>query len=77
MLVIIYKCGIFIGQNLIPNHGKYVFFVFLLMLHIYGKIRLIFTIRQRSRNSSRGRVKNFHFSISFRLAVGPTQPPNQ
>jgi hypothetical protein len=31
--------------------------------------------RQRNRSSSPGRVKNFHFSISSRPALGPTQPP--
>jgi hypothetical protein len=31
----------------------------------------------RVRNSSPGRVKNFHFSISSRLALGSTQPPIQ
>jgi hypothetical protein len=30
-----------------------------------------------SRSSSPGRVKNFHFSISSRLALGSTQPPIQ
>jgi hypothetical protein len=29
------------------------------------------------RSSSPSRVNNFHFSISSRLALGPTQPPIQ
>jgi hypothetical protein len=33
--------------------------------------------RPRGRSSSPGRVKNFHFSISSRPALGPTQPPIQ
>jgi hypothetical protein len=31
--------------------------------------------RTRGRSSSPGRVKNFHFSMSSRPALGPTQPP--
>jgi hypothetical protein len=33
--------------------------------------------RLRGRSSSPGRVKNFLFSKSFRLILGPTQPPIQ
>jgi hypothetical protein len=33
--------------------------------------------RLRGRSSSPDRVKNFHFSMSFRPAVGPYQPPIQ
>jgi hypothetical protein len=33
--------------------------------------------RPRYRSSSSGRGKNFHFSMSSRLALGPTQPPIQ
>jgi hypothetical protein len=33
--------------------------------------------RPRGRGSSPGRVKNFFFSTSARLALGPTQPPIQ
>jgi hypothetical protein len=33
--------------------------------------------RQRGRSSSPGRVKNFLFSTSTRLVLGPTQPPIQ
>jgi hypothetical protein len=29
----------------------------------------------KGKRSSPGRVKNFHFCISFRPALGPTQPP--
>jgi hypothetical protein len=35
------------------------------------------TGRPRGRNSSPGKVKNFHFSTSSRPALGPTQPPVQ
>jgi hypothetical protein len=33
--------------------------------------------RPKGRNSSLGRVKNFHFSTSSIQLVGPTQPPLQ
>jgi hypothetical protein len=33
--------------------------------------------RSRGRSSSPGRVKNFHISILFRPATGPTQPSFQ
>jgi hypothetical protein len=33
--------------------------------------------RPRGRRSSLGGVKNFHFSVSSRPALGPTQPPIQ
>jgi hypothetical protein len=33
--------------------------------------------RLRGRGSSPGRVKNFHFSMSSRPALGSTQPPIQ
>jgi hypothetical protein len=33
--------------------------------------------RPRGRNSSPGKAKNFPFSISCRLDLGPTQPPIQ
>jgi hypothetical protein len=33
--------------------------------------------QQRGRSSNPSRVKNFHFSISYRPALGPTQPPIQ
>jgi hypothetical protein len=32
---------------------------------------------KRGRSSSPGRIKNFLFSTSSRLALGPTQPPTQ
>jgi hypothetical protein len=35
------------------------------------------TGRLRGRGSSPGRVKNFHFSMSSRPALGSTQPPIQ
>jgi hypothetical protein len=38
---------------------------------------LLRTGRPRSRNSSRGRVKNFLFSTSSRPALGSAQPPIQ
>jgi hypothetical protein len=37
----------------------------------------LWAARTRARSSSPGRVKNFHFSMSSRPALGPTQPPIQ
>jgi hypothetical protein len=53
-----------------------------------SKIKMIFSKRSRysdwlwdgrprGRNSSPGRVNNFHFSISSKPALGSTQPPTQ
>jgi hypothetical protein len=38
---------------------------------------LLLTERLRGQSSSPGRVKNFLFFVSSRLALGPTQPPLQ
>jgi hypothetical protein len=33
--------------------------------------------RPRGRSSSPGKIKDLHFSLSYRVALGPTQPPIQ
>jgi hypothetical protein len=58
---------------------------YLMLLWLYGKepgycslySDWLQTGRPRDQSSRPGRVKNFHFSMSFRLALGPTQPPIQ
>jgi hypothetical protein len=45
--------------------------------HLGGCSDWIRAGRRRGRSSSPGRVKNFHFYMLFRLALGPTQIPIQ
>jgi hypothetical protein len=40
-------------------------------------MRMLRAERQRDQSSGPGRVKNFNLCISFRPAIGPTQPPIQ
>jgi hypothetical protein len=46
-------------------------------IHSAVGIAIDYELEDRGWSSSPGRVKNFHFSISFRPALGPTQPPIQ
>jgi hypothetical protein len=61
------------------------FWSVLLLHHVHSLLRLVAlsvqrllrAARPRGRSSSLCRVKNFHFSVSFKLALGSTQPPIQ
>jgi hypothetical protein len=48
--------------------------IIILLIRVFSQL---FGFGRFLRSSSPGRVKNFHFSISSRPALGPTQPPTQ